>query len=115
MPRYRSLLPFAGLCLIVGMWFSCDSPSSPVSRAQDVPQLSGDQIEQVTISENALHAFVSSDTLEIIAHDLTEYFAATNEGRWADLMHYFPMHKNKATQPSSKAALKRWITGPSAE
>jgi hypothetical protein len=24
---------------------------------------------------------------------LTEYFKATNEGRWLDLMHYFPMHK----------------------
>ncbi|MGB1122543.1 MAG: hypothetical protein ACPG08_03385 [Flavobacteriales bacterium] len=111
MHRNRSFLPTAGFCLIVGMWFSCDSPSSPVSRAQDVPQLSGDNIERVTISEDALHAFVSSDTLEIIARDLTEYFTATNEGRWADLMHYFPMHKKQGDTSfvkSSIEALDHW-------
>ena len=111
MLRQISLLPFAGLCLLGMMWFSCDSPSSPVSRAQEVPELGGAMIEQVTLSEQALHAFVSSDTLEIIAHDLTEYFAATNEGRWDDLMHYFPMHKKQGDTTfvkSSKEALDHW-------
>ena len=87
------------------MWFSCDSPSSPVSRAQEVPELGGAMIEQVTLSEQALHAFVSSDTLEIIAHDLTEYFAATNEGRWDDDA-LLPDVKNKETRPLSKAPRK---------
>ena len=68
-------------------------------------------IEQVTLSEDALHTYVSSDTLEVIARDLTEYFAATNEGRWDDLMHYFPMHKKQgdtAFVKSSKEALDHW-------
>ncbi|MGB1944500.1 MAG: hypothetical protein ACPHM0_02340, partial [Flavobacteriales bacterium] len=90
-----SFFPFAGFCLLGVLMLSCASPSSPVSRAQDVPDLGNDMIARVTLSEEALYSFVSADTLEVIARDLTEYFAATNEGRWDDLMHHFPMHKKQ--------------------
>lgn len=103
--------PFVGLCTLGVLLISCASPSSPVSRAQDVPDLGNDMIDRVTISEEALHSFVSPDTLEVIAQDLTEYFAATNEGRWDDLMHHFPMHKKQGDTTfvrSSKEALEHW-------
>ncbi|HBP45930.1 MAG TPA: hypothetical protein DD635_08490 [Flavobacteriales bacterium] len=104
-------MPFLGCLATTIIWCSCSSPSSPVSRVQDIPETNSEMIEQVTISENDLHAFVSSDTLEVIARNLTEYFAATNEGRWDDLMHHFPMHKKQgdtAFVQSSKEALDHW-------
>ena len=48
--------PFAGLCLFGVLMLSCASPSSPVSRAQDVPDLGNDMIDRVTLSEEALHS-----------------------------------------------------------
>ena len=68
-------------------------------------------IEKVTIAGEELNAFVSEDTLEVIAQDLTSYFQATNEGRWDDLMHHFPMHKKQGDTTfvkSSKEALEHW-------
>lgn len=68
-------------------------------------------IQEVTIAGEELNAFVSEDTLEVIAQDLTSYFKATNEGRWDDLMHHFPMHKKQGDTTfvkSSKEALEHW-------
>ena len=105
------LFPLPGICLLGVLLFSCDSPTSQISRAQDIPEISEDMIERVTLSTEALHAFVSTDTLEAIARDLTQYFAATNEGRWNDLLRHFPMHKKQGDTTflkSSKEALNYW-------
>lgn len=101
---------FSLLCLAFA-WNSCSEPSSAASRPQSLPNPTGEMIQSVTLATENLNAFVSQDTLEIIAQNLTEYFQATNEGRWDDLMHYFPMHKKPGDTTfvkSSKEALQHW-------
>ena len=70
-----------------------------------------DFLTEVTISETELNAYLAMDTLEIITENLTEYFKATNEARWGDLMHYFPLHKKQgdtAFVNGSMRALDHW-------
>lgn len=109
----KRISPFhcAELFVLSCLWLSCSSSPSSASRAQDAPRVGGDMIENVTLSQDALHAYVSSDTLAVIAQDLTAYFTATNEGRWDDLLHHFPMHKKPGDTTfvkSSKEALDHW-------
>lgn len=111
MNRLATLAGIAGLFCLFGAWTSCTEPSTAASRPQSLPNPGGDMIQDVTIASEGLSSFVSTDTLEWIAGDLTEYFKATNEGRWDDLMHYFPMHKKPGDTTfvkSSKEALQHW-------
>lgn len=98
MNRPYSFAAIIGLLLVTCAWTSCNETHSGM-------------IQEVKLGGENLHSFVSADTLETIAHDLTEYFKATNEGRWMDLMHYFPMHKKSGDTTfvkSSAEALDHW-------
>lgn len=102
-------LPLISACMsLVFMLQSCaqESPSSVQNSPTDLPQVS------VTLAEADLHSFVSSDTLAAISGDLLSYFQCTNEARWDDLMHHFPLHKLPEGDTSfvngSKRALEYW-------
>jgi hypothetical protein len=94
------------------MLAGCSENSTTISRAQgQIQGVERQMIEVVTIAEKNLQAHVSDDTLKAIQSDLTAYFKATNEARWDDLMHYFPMHKKQgdtAFVNGSKRALEHW-------
>ena len=97
--------------LVVGS-FGCTEANTAVSRPQTSPEVEPSQfLTEVTISETELNASLAMDTLEIITENLTEYFKATNEARWGDLMHYFPLHKKQgdtAFVNGSMRALDHW-------
>ena len=98
-------------CLITAM-AGCSENAGPISRAQaQIEGVERQMLDEVTIAQENLIAFVSEDTLKAIQTDLTAYFKATNEARWDDLMHYFPMHKKQgdtAFVNGSKRALEHW-------
>jgi len=108
----RSLQILLTAVFVAFMLAGCSENSSTISRAQgQIQGVERQMIEEVTIAEKNLHAHLSDDTLKAIQSDLTAYFKATNEARWDDLMHYFPMHKKQgdtAFVNGSKRALEHW-------
>ena len=108
----RSLQILLTAVFVAFMLAGCSENSTTISRAQgQIQGVERQMIEVVTIAEKNLQAHVSDDTLKAIQSDLTAYFKATNEARWDDLMHYFPMHKKQgdtAFVNGSKRALEHW-------
>jgi len=98
-------------CLLAGMT-GCSENAGSISRAQgQIEGVERHMLNEVTIAKENLNSYVSEDTLMAIQSDLTAYFKATNEARWDDLMHYFPMHKKQgdtAFVNGSKRALEHW-------
>lgn len=97
-----------GCLSLIFMLQSCaqEGPNTAQLDQADLPEVS------VTIAVDELHSFVSEDTLIAISKDLLSYFQCTNEARWDELMHFFPLHKLPEADTSfvngSKRALEYW-------
>lgn len=89
-----------GIVLLTLLLMACKEGSAPLYRSlesepsvQVSQDLNRDMLDSVAITTEENRLFVSIDTLQAIATDLTGYFRATNEARWNDLLHYYPLHK----------------------